>query len=341
MFELRNKTPFRAAIFPGLDKHGVEHVSVLVKATYALPAAPARAGAPLTVADQQVPLHMADVLVGDDPATSSVKYQSDVGPLKPGTDVVLVGKAYPERGRSVAVEVSLEVGPLAKRARVSGDRAWTRAGSWIVSSPIPFEEMPLCYERAFGGWDRSHPDPRQHGGDDRNPVGTGFAASQRAERLEGLRLPNIEDPAKAIDDPRARPPVVGFGFVGRGWLPRRALAGTYDAAWDEQRAPLLPLDFDERFFNGAPADLVATPRLRGGESVRVRGASRAGPLAFALPAPEITVGLSVRRELSTTRAELDTVIIEPDDARVVLSFRATVPCPRRLIHVEAASVTWR
>jgi len=28
-----------------------------------------------------------------------------------------------------------------------------------------------------------------------------------------------------------------------------------------ERAPLLPYDFDERFFNGAPADQVVTPHL--------------------------------------------------------------------------------
>jgi hypothetical protein len=104
---------------------------------------------------------------------------------------------------------------------------------------------------------------------------------------------------------------------------------------------LLPNDFDDRYFNGAPTDLVATPHLRGGETVRIRGASRKGVLNFALPAPNIEVVLSVRREIVTANPVLDTVIIEPDEERVVVSFRATVACPRRLIHVEAASVKLR
>jgi hypothetical protein len=254
---------------------------------------------------------------------------------------VLIGKAYPSVGRQPTVDVSLEVVHLRKTVRVFGDRVWTRAFGWVMSHPLPFEEMPLTYERAFGGWDRTHADPAQHGADERNPVGTGFAAANRPERLEGLRLPNLEDPNHVIKDWRTRPPIAGFGFIGWGWLPRRGLAGTYDAAWSKQRAPLLPNDFDDRYFNGAPTDLVATPHLRGGETVRIRGASRKGVLNFALPAPNIEVVLSVRREIVTANPVLDTVIIEPDEERVVVSFRATVACPRRLIHVEAASVKLR
>jgi len=237
--------------------------------------------------------------------------------------------------------VSLQVAQLRKVVRVFGERVWTRALAWVMSRPLPFEEMPLTYERAFGGWDRSHPDPQHHAADERNPVGTGFASESRAERLEGLRLPNLEDPNHAIDQWKARPPIAGFGFVGRGWLPRRLLAGTYDSAWSETRSPLLPKDFDERFYNGAPSDLVATPHLRGGERVQVQGASRRGTLAFDLPAPDLEVVLSIRREISTAKPVLDTVIIEPDDERVVMSFRATFACPRLLPHIEVAQVKLR
>ena len=331
MFDLRNKTPFAAALLPSLDKEGVDQISVLVKATYRL-----TSGKPLEIAEKQVPVHFADVHAGD-PETTSVRYQSDSCPTKPGTDVVLIGKAYPSAKRAPVVVVSLRVAHLRKVVRVFGDRLWTRALGWVMSPALPFEEMPLVYERAFGGWDRSHPDPKQHAADERNPVGTGFAAANRNERLEGLRLPNLEDPGQCIDHWRSHPPVAGFGFLGRGWLPRRLLAGTYDAAWSEERAPLLPKDFDDRYHNGAPNDLVATPHLRGGETVQVQGASRQGILTFALPAPRLEMVLSVRREIVTPKSVLDTVIIEPDDERVVLSFRATVACPRLLSRVISGS----
>jgi hypothetical protein len=336
VFDLRNASPFPATLIPGLDKDGVDNLSVLVKATYKL--VPGKAP---EIAPEQVPPVMADVHHGDDPATSSVKYQSDACPTKPGTDVVVVGKAYARAGRVPQLDASLEVGPIRKTVRVFGDRAWARAMGWVQSKPLPFEEMPLLYERAFGGWDRSNPDPARHGGDDRNPVGMGFAAANRRERLEGLRLPNLEDARQLIADWNTRPPVAGFGFIGAGWLPRRTLAGTYDASWEEKRAPLLPDDFAPRFFNGAPADQVVAPHLRGGEPVRLRGVSRAGDLAFTLPKLAFEIVLSIRRDIVTTAPVLDTVLIEPDDARLVLSYRVTVPCPRKLAHVEAISVKQR
>ena len=337
MFDLRNKTPFAAAILPSLDRNGGDQLSVLVKATYQLPG-PQR---PLSISSEQVPVFMADVHHGDDPATSSLKYQSDASPTKPGTDVVLVGHAYAPRGHVTELDVALEVARLRKTVKVVGDRVWTRANGWIMSRPLPFEKMPLTYERCFGGWDRTHPDPARHAGDDRNPVGAGYAADDRPERMEGLRLPNLEDPQHPARDWMTRPPIAGFGFVGQSWMPRRVLAGTYDAAWKDQRAPLLPTDFDERYFNGAPSDLIATPHLRGGESVLVRGASLHGLLSFTLPTINLEISLSIRREIVNPAAVLDTVIIEPDAERVVLSWRATVPCARRLLHVEAVTVNAR
>ena len=335
MLELRNRTPFAAALLPSLDQDGVDQLSVLVKATYRI-----EARGPLSIAEQQVPVHVADVRHGES-ETSSVKYESDSCPSKPGTDVVLVGKAYPPRGRATIADVSLQVAKLRKVVRVFGERAWTRALTWVMSNPLPFEEMPLVYERAFGGWDRSHPDAKHHTCEERNPVGTGFSSEGRAERMEGLRLPNLEDPSQLIDRWKMRPPIAGFGFVGRGWLPRRLLAGTYDAAWSEQRSPLLPGDFDARYYCGAPEGLVAMPHLRGGESVHVQGASRKGVLTFDLPTPDLDVVISIRRDMATVKPILDTVIIEPDDERVVLSYRATVPCPKLLPHVEIVQVRLR
>lgn len=46
----------------------------------------------------------------------------------------------------------------------------------------------------------------------------------------------------------------GFGFVGRSWSPRIALAGTYDAQWLEQQHPYPPQDTDYAYWNGAPKD---------------------------------------------------------------------------------------
>jgi hypothetical protein len=208
----------------------------------------------------------------------------------------------------------------------------------MSSPPVAFERLPLVYERAFGGVDRS--DPAQPAGDDRNPVGTGFAAAARKERLEGLRLPNLEDPRHPIKTWSDRPPVAGFGVVGRGWLPRRSLGGTYDQRWTEQRNPLLPEDFDPRFFNGAPADQVAVPHLRGGEPVSLSNCSPDGVLSFELPriALSITIDWAAGPQAQEVPPVLDTVILDPDERRIVMSWRSTFPCGRRLRQVQRVVV---
>ena len=53
-----------------------------------------------------------------------------------------------------------------------------------------------------------------------------------------------------------------FGPVGRHWEPRVRYAGTYDDRWTEDRMPLLPKDFDDRFHNAAPPGLVEGFRFR-------------------------------------------------------------------------------
>ena len=331
MFEIINRTPFVVALLPGLGSDDVANVTVLAKGTFAIPARPG----PLAPAELQMPVRWGDEHHGPEPGTSSVRYESDVCPAKPGTDVVLLGHACaPGARRQSVVEVSLDLGSVRKVVRVSGERRWVQAaGAWSISSPpVPFDRLPLIYERAFGGEDRSDSDPARHAGDDRNPVGAGFATSDRKSRLEGLALPNLEDPRNPIKEWSDRPPVAGFGFVARGWVPRRPLAGTYDKDWLKLRSPLLPADFDQRFFNGAPADQVVAPHLRGGESVRVSGASADGSLTFDLPRlrPDFEVHWADGARAEPAMPVLDTVLLEPDERRVVLSWRSTLRCGRRL-----------
>ena len=57
---------------------------------------------------------------------------------------------------------------------------------------------------------------------------------------------------------------MALGPLGRHWQARVGFAGRYDDAWLAERFPFLPTDFDERYFQSAPADQW-TDHLRGGE----------------------------------------------------------------------------
>ncbi|HEX5753835.1 MAG TPA: DUF2169 domain-containing protein [Archangium sp.] len=216
------------------------------------------------------------------------------------------------------------VGPLKKVVRVVGERTWFRSmGRVGMTKPLPFETMPLAWERAFGGWDRT--DSGKPAFEPHNPVGTGFRASARHFE-EGLKLPNLEDPAEPLRDFGQKVTPANFGFISPHWQPRAKYAGTYDEAWNKTRKPLLPKDFDQRFFNAAAPGLIAPGYLQGNEAVVVAGASPRGRLTFPLPgqaAPRVTVALTSSGDVKP-EMRLDTVILDTDAEHVLLLWRGHV-----------------
>jgi hypothetical protein len=314
--EIDNQTPYAFEPLFLVDEEWRPLVVPVVKGTFAI-----QHGGRCALADEQLPLLPSGQCWGKDPETSSYRYEPEVAFFKPNTDVVLNGHAHAPRSGTREMRVSLRVGPLARDLRVVGDRVWFRSlGAVAISDPTPFERMPLVYERAFGGWDRSDPNPERHSCERRNPVGLGFC--ERARFEDGLRLPNIEDPREPLSALTDKPAPAGFGFVSPHWQPRAGLAGTYDAAWQQQRAPLLPRDFDRRHLNASSAGLTARGYLRGDEQVSMLGVTPDGSASFELPgvaAPQVSLRLDDGpHELSLA---LDTVIIEPDERRVQLLWR--------------------
>ncbi|HEY5809803.1 MAG TPA: DUF2169 domain-containing protein, partial [Povalibacter sp.] len=255
------------------------------------------------------------------------------------TDVVMLGHACATAPNTTQMRVGIRIGPMTKLVRVVGDRFLARrSGATSVSDPRPFERIPLVYERAFGGWDRRGDDAAQHRCEPRNPVGMGFRTPAISSD-DQVALPNIEYEDQLLRAYGDTPAPAGFGFMAPNWAPRSAYGGTYDAAWDSQRKPLLPADFDRRFFNAASPGLIAPGYLRGDESVVVIGASPHGRVGFDLPAiapPECVVELRGRRRIPL-QTMLDTVIVDMDQLHLSLLWRVHVPVrngPHDVLSVE-------
>jgi hypothetical protein len=192
--------------------------------------------------------------------------------------------------------------------------------------------MPITYERAFGG---ECPTSRRASGthcERRNPVGVGFA--EKAKDLAELPLPNIEDKAELIDSWRSHPKPAGFGPIAPDWSPRIEYAGTYDSVWQQNRFPLLPQDFSDRFFQAAPLDQQVQGFLRGGEVVQLRNLTPTGILTFKLPV--ITFGFETFFTNSMVRhsARLHTLIIEPENSRVSLIWHTALACHSQAMRLE-------
>jgi hypothetical protein len=315
------------------DKEGREHCLVVVKGTFVMDAK----GEP-RLAEAQRSLVYADEHHGT-PETTSLRHECDFALTKSRTDVLVQGHAVAPMGRPVEkMLVRLEMPERRKDLLVTGARVWEKGLVGLrASAPRPFIRMPLVYERAFGGSDNSHPEPRYKGTELRNPVGVGFRKNPRVADAVGTPLPCIESREQPLSRWDQRPPPVGFGPVGRGWQPRIAHAGTYDARWLEEDFPFLPRDFDACYFQCAPED-QQLPLLRGGEVFRCMGIMEAGTWSVRMPVLRVPVAFHFHHRLLEAEPRLDTVLMDCDAKEVVVTWRASVPLGKKLTNLREVLV---
>ena len=278
-------------------------------------------------------VRMADVPWGK-PEVPSVAYPADLCLRKPGTDVIVVAKAYPPAGKTVtSFDVLVQVGPIKKPLRIFGPRLWTANGAGLTK-PGPATEVEMKYDLAFGGIDDE--DPANLLEEARNPVGSGMVRDGAA--LTHKAAPCIEDVEVLIGSFRTRPAPAGICAIGRNYEPRRKHAGTYDKTWLESRAPLPPEDLDDRFNNCASPGMTLSSPLQGGEEVALMGlVPGGGAVKFTLPKVPIEITFQIKgKEPIVVRPHMDTLLIdllEPSDIKPLafeMVWRASVRPPRKM-----------
>lgn len=313
-----------------VDKQG-EVLACIIKATFTLPEDSSTLE--LAEEDDQRLIRMADVPWGE-PEKSSILFPSDLCVRKPGTDVIVVGEGFaPNEVPVPYFDVAVRAGYLQKALRVYGLRVWEAAGRGI-SAPRNIDRIQLRYDYAWGGFDDSNPEKIIE--EARNPIGMGCVGNP--DSLTHQPAPNIEDVANPISNWKTRPPPAGIGAIGRHWEPRRSHVGTYNEAWLNDRAPLPPLDQDDRVNICASPGLWTETPLRGGEEIALLN-MRLGGGARQFFLPRVGVELefhSKGREPEIRTPHLDTVIVdalqlEPGEPIAVeLVWRAAVRAPRRM-----------
>lgn len=324
-----NVTGLPAGWTMGFQRDGRESLIVIVKATFVLP----EEGETAVLASDQVALVEADRFSGE-PGMSAPLHETDYAHVKPGCDVLLVGNAHAPGGRpATRCPVRLRVGPVDKRFTVVGNRWWSRGPAGIShSSPEPFVNMPVTYDRAFGGTDRTRESDGLTETCPTNPVGQGYW--RHAGQIDGQPLPNSEGSTEAIQSHDVLYAPWALSPIGRNWQPRLGYTGTYDRQWQENVAPLWPADFDERYFQSAPPDQVM-PWPRGGEDVLLENLSPAGTIAFRLPALAMPVTfIPYKGRDVTAQSNIDTLVFEPDLGRFTMAWRCVQPLGRSLFDVR-------
>jgi len=325
--EVLDHTRLAHAELPLSDEHGAPVLAVLLQGTFAIDA---RAQAVRALAVQP-PVEIGGlawppISAGQAAEAAEIewRFEPQTAFAKPGCDVLLHGHALAPQAGAMRTLVGFAIGGLKKCALVHGPRHLLDGRRIVERGPI--ERVPLRYGLAFGGWDRRDPDPARHVCERRNPLGCGFR-DPRAAIDRDVELPPLEDPDAPIGRYGAAPSPAGFGFVGAHWLPRAQYAGTYDAAWQASRMPLLPLDFDCRYFLAASPGLQLPAAPADGERITVLGTTPAGRVDFALPSlgtPLFHAHLRGRRRL-TLKLRLDTVIVDTDAMCLTLLWRHPLP----------------
>lgn len=334
--QLINATRMLTAYTLGVEPSGRERLVVVVKGTFRFP----REGEPaqhFALHEEQQPLVMADTFTGE-PGFSAPVYEAEFPYHKPRCDILLLGSAHAPNGRMAKrVEVGVRVGGWQKQFAVVGPRHWDCGAATLrASAPEPFSVQPISYDVAFGGVDHQHDDPAQHAAYLPNPVGRGFHKHLKKAWVDGKPLPATEELSGRVSDPGGNFRPMAFGPIGRGWEPRFPFAGTYDEGWLETNFPFLPPDFDLQYFQSAPADQqVPLGFFKDGPTeVLLSNLTPQGITRFTIPQLVAPVTVFPRKGGKEEHlAELDTVVIEPDEQRFTLTWRMSRPLKKNIFEL--------
>lgn len=302
--ELIKDTPFEAVWQVWMKRPAEPCLTVVVKATFTVVERGTCPIAPEQAPPQGDQYH-------DDAIERSQRYESDFAFLKPRGECYLVGSCHAPGGRPTPVAMAgFKVGPLVKQMAVIGDRHY-KGLICGQSEPEPFTSMPLLWERSFGGPTIAA-----------NPVGLGVSKSV-VDGKKMIRLPNLEDPKDLIKRRSQRPKPMGAAPIPRRWPQRIRLAGSYDRAWQRERWPWLPADFDWAYFNAAPEDQQLHGYFRGDEAISLLNLHPSFDRVFChLPGLRARVMLAEADELRVITPDLDTVVIDADAGELHCLWRA-------------------
>lgn len=305
--KLLNKTELAADLSPSLDGDGRVRWLVVLKGTFG----PHPNGGWLLdrIASK---VRMSDEYYGE-PGRSSLRCESDLGDHKPNAELYLVDPqaCVPLDFVGSSFGVAVEFEGCACRLRIEA-----RSG------------RELRLERRLGS---------EEGGCLRVPIRYESTADPAIEDL--LSAVSPDSPLRALrtsfeaadhEQPRADPSLLpGLTPLAKHWLPRRLRCGTADASWQRNRFPLPPTDFDDSYWNCAPAPLQRERPFDPGELIRLTGLTPDGtwcPYVPRFPTPVALVPVNSTTVLASG-FRLDTIVLHPSERQLEASWRCLVYAP--------------
>ncbi len=258
-------------------------------------------------------IYDAPVYIGKD-GYSSLKMDSEFPVHKTNTDVIVYGKARAYAKRPVTyLECRLLIDQhIDKKIAIHGPRQWLEhGGSITISNPQYFIEQEIDYCHAIGG-------------DERNRLGGGLAETN--EELLKQHVPSVFYPNENWNAANNKTRVAGFGAIPHFFKERMRLAGTFDEEWESNRRPLLPCDFDMKYFQSAPLDQQCQGYLQGGERLMLSGFSHDDVLSFRIPSEKYLATAVFGVEEMIQEMQIYTVFIDAESCELSISYTAAFPC---------------
>ncbi|WP_230479561.1 DUF2169 family type VI secretion system accessory protein [Izhakiella capsodis] len=327
MSDFTNFSLFPALRYEAIDQYDITFHVVAARLTYDINIEEKKGQAHLSLSAKQASLNYGDAHYHD-PVRSNVKYESDLAPYKPKTDVIINATAFAPQGKLThCFPVAVKIGDKIKTLRIHAPRRWVfYPTGWLLEYEKPINQLDILYDYASGGWhemdDKTHVSPS-------NPLGIGWYPGEYLKQCKKTSLP-----APQIDSDDA--PVTriselimpeGFGFFGRSWSRRIEWAGTYDDVWKNERHPYLPQDFNFNYWCGAHPSLQITLPSEDNISVELWGLLPADEnphqsISFSIPVETLFTLNKSKLGLSLTKdMQLDTIVIDMWARKVFCTYR--------------------
>jgi len=316
--ELINNTPLPALVFEKSGRFSKFYYVVIARATYDL-----HHDRRATLADKQENYIVADEYFSEPFDQSALKRETDLLLYKPRCDIYFHGHAYAPNGSAPSWHVQVQYQQKQKNFRVTGPKNWFYSeGRWRLSEPEAVDAVRLDYRLAFGG----NPDPENGTLSPyaSNTAGIGYYKKSLLDPDKIYPAPQFENADTAYTHMKDSYPVEGLSPLCRWWPARTQYLGTYDEQWQRETHPFHPDDFDERFYNAAPPELVV-PYPSGGESLYTRGLFQSGDMTIVLPPHTMDLVIDTPSEKINTSMPLDTIAVNTDSCSMALTWRAIVP----------------
>ncbi len=324
--QLQNFSKLQAAYTMGLQKDGRQCIVVIAKGSWEIPQSLDEA--PRLITHNPLPIFEVDEFFGE-PGESAQKHEYDFARFKPACDVVMNASAYADYGfQEKVVDVNLRIDDkIDKSIRVHGPRVWrSDLGLVSIDEADYFERQEIHYGLTYGGVDKTWEADGQTATYLANPVGIGYQPNAPRKAFVGQPAPQLESLKHRISGVNDNAPPMSFGVISKNFPERLKYAGTYDDHWLKNVRPLLPDDFDERFYQCAPPD-QRMPYIRGNEVVTLTHLSaRDAVVQFKLPRYKLFMS-HMKGGLNEIEIEAraDTLIIEPDENRFSIVWRGNIP----------------